>query len=503
MASDSAPIRIRYRQNGVAVEKACDFLFVACEPRGLESVLPFTPEEAAIFAELHNFTFHTELLRVRRTTAQSCAALFAPTLLEAEVGRFHGFRNASAKQFGLDASNQLEHNYVVTYQLRGDSVSTWTDAQFREQLREDISTCTWWPFERDYEIRQTLTSPYFDHFHGDALQRGLPWTLLDLQGRHATAFVHASACFESVLHCWGYVDTIVRRLEKGVGGALPEKTAPIVILGAGPSGLLTAVQLARRGYSNVEILESTARHGGKTHTVVEPAEGSEGPTVCELGTCYASPAYDPMVADLQEFLTGNPLRDFDGGTLGYRSMVTTGQFPPEMHVPEIVDFGKYVLLKAEEEKDEVGHPDITMALLLKDLTAYGLLHRAIMGEERPMPTRQPEAPSDAFWNQTFYEFLKAHDLLSVVGLFQYSQEVQGYGSLWGIPAYYGLLWMTPAITDTILKDFIDGKLHRKGRPVVRTFAKGWGDLWDQVAADDRLKITCSVTIDAVTRSGVS
>jgi len=45
---------------------------------------------------------------------------------------------------------------------------------------------------------------------------------------------------------------------------------------------------------------------------------------------------------------------------------------------------------------------------------------------------------EALGDQAFYEFLESHQLLSLVGLLQYGYEVQGYGGLTNIPAYYGL-----------------------------------------------------------------
>jgi hypothetical protein len=41
--------------------------------------------------------------------------------------------------------------------------------------------------------------------------------------------------------------------------------------------------------------------------------GSEEPTYCELGTCYLSPAYKPMVKDLKTYLQGNKQIDFTQG----------------------------------------------------------------------------------------------------------------------------------------------------------------------------------------------
>lgn len=496
MPTDAAPIQVRYEVGGTALDKQCDLLVLACDPRGLKSVCDYDPDELALFEALRNFTFHTEVLKVSVNSPQTCAALFAPTPLEAQVGRFHGFRNESAKQYGLEAASALEYNFVTTYQILGPGRSAWSDEKFREVLRQDIQDCSWWPFDREFEVVQTLTTPYFDHFFSTSLQDHLPWKWLDRQGKHGTLFVHASTCFESILHCWGYADLALSQLSKG-GQEPPPTDAAILIVGAGPSGLLTAVQLLRRGYTNVEILESTNRFGGKTRTIQCPG-GPAGVTICELGTCYASPAYQPMFDDLEAFLTGNELKNFAGKTPEFRSMVTTGQFPPTDPIPEVVGFGQYVIAKAELLDKDADLDRITVRLLA-DLARYGLLHWEIMGGERPMPTQPPSQLAGDFGSQTFQDFLAAYELLSLVGLFQYSQEVQGYGSLSSIPAYYGLLWLTPTVTNAILADYLDTLVGLTPGPVVSTFARGWGNLWDQIVADERITITYSASIQSIVR----
>ena len=70
-------------------------------------------------------------------------------------------------------------------------------------------------------------------------------------------------------------------------------------------------------------------------------------------------------------------------------------------------------------------------------------------------------------------------------MLQYGYEVQGYGSLNNIPAFYGLVWITPKITNTILFD----SLKLENVPVVTAWTQGWGNLWDQMVPKEQLKIT--------------
>lgn len=98
--------------------------------------------------------------------------------------------------------------------------------------------------------------------------------------------------------------------------------------------------------------------------------------------------------------------------------------------------------------------------------------------------------------QTFEEFLSANGLRSLIGFLQYGYEVQGYGPLKDIPAYYGLVWITPAITWTILMD----SLGVENTPVVTAWSKGWGNVWEQIVKNLNLNITYLAQTTSITRS---
>jgi hypothetical protein len=391
-------------------------------------------------------------------------------------------------------ANAMTHNLITVYQL---AYSTLTEKEFQDRLRPDLETCPWWPFGMDFEIRTSVTTPYFAHFDGASLQAGLPWDILALQGQKQTLFVNAATCFESVLHCWSYGNL----LESTPGWqALPKMhNAPIVVLGAGVSGILFAARLKWAGYTNIDILEITDRYAGKTHTVVEHGPyppGSNEPTVCELGTCYLSPAYADMVNFLCQkgVLAGNQQIDF-GDTPSFRGIATTGELPADFNQPVVIDYSDYVVLKAEAL---LGWPDSELnrifakAEIAVALAWYTLIQVEYMGWNPPMPSSQPTGqPTDSLLYKTFAEFLEQTtvpgldiNLLPLLGLLQYGYEVQGYGSVYSIPAFYGLIWFTHADTQAILEDAIGC-----GTPVVTAWSKGWGDNWTQIVTKLNLNIT--------------
>jgi NAD(P)-binding Rossmann-like domain len=504
--ANKTTIKLTYTEGAsdVLIAKEFALLVIACDPRCLIGICDYTDDEIAIFNELVNFTFHTTLLKVKVDPAkpQEHGVIFAPTPLDRLDGSVYGFRNESAKKFNLETANGMDENLVTVYQLLGSRPDPLTPDQFQHLLDQQLPTLAWWPFGGNYEVVTSVTTSYFDHFSAKSLQEGKPWALLGNQGKKNTLLVHASTCFESALHCWGYAERMLANVP-GAQQALPQdKGAPIAILGAGVSGLLFATRLNSLGYTNIQILESTDRYGGKTHTVIEhgpyPA-GSEEPTYCELGTCYLSPAYKPMVKDLKTYLQGNKQIDFTQADPAFRGIVTEGQLPPSFDAPPVMNFSDYVVEKAVAERkqtnDEFHRIEAKLALAY-DLALYGLLHILYVGWNPPMPVCQPEDLKGTFGQQTFLEFLQAHDLTAMVGSLQYGYEVQGYGKLDEIPAYYGLLWITPAITWAILGD----QLGLENTPIVTAWTKGWGDLWTQIVEQQKLTITYNAQTRSIVRS---
>lgn len=530
-------VNIQYQYQHQPISKDYDLMVIACDPRNLKSVCNFSDQELEIFSGIENFTFHTTLIKIPVTKPQEHGVVFSPYALDKMVGNVYGFRNESAKKFGLNISNTMDENLITIYQLQGAVDKPYTKDEFLELLRRELPTLDWWTFGTDYTIMDSVTTPYFDHFSDQELIKHTPWNLFNLQGIYNTIYVHAFTCFESALHCWGYEDMILDQFSD----KLPTDTsAHIAIIGAGVSGLLFALKLKRLGYSNINILESTDRYGGKTHTIKMEGPypyGSKEPTYCELGTCYLSPAYQPMTADLAQYLIGNDQIPF--GDKVQRGIVTKGQLPPSFNPPPIMDNGIYVLRKAEAElgKKPGTFDDLeTQVILLSELAKYIIIHKEVFGGNFPTTVKPPLHFLNEHSSQTYSSFLNYHNLKGMVGILQYGYEVQGYGILEKIPAYYGLVWITPPIIETmiinafieladkfgisvedVLKTIIqhipDGAIKSiledivskidkdlpKQRPVVTAWSKGWGNLWTEIVQKEKLNILFKTEINAIRR----
>jgi oxygen-dependent protoporphyrinogen oxidase len=83
----------------------------------------------------------------------------------------------------------------------------------------------------------------------------------------------------------------------------PGLTAPIAVIGAGPSGLTAALTLKRLGYTNVTVFERENRVGGKVNTL-----NSNGLSA-ELGAVFASPDYRVVLRLAQE--RGIPVAEYN------------------------------------------------------------------------------------------------------------------------------------------------------------------------------------------------
>ena len=497
---------------GAPVTKTCDLLVVACDPRTLRKTcrITYTAAEQAVFSSLQNFTFHTTLVKVKvPATKPTFGIILKPQAIEDMCGHVSGYRNESAKEFTLETANGMAENLVTVYQLQGPMATPWTNEEFMQNLTDTLGSLPWWPYP-DYEVVTdasgapvALGTPYFDHFDHAGLAAKMPWNYIDVQGTGNTIYVHGSTCFESVLQCWQYGGMLLDNRD-AIGWTLPDDPAArIIVLGAGPSGLMFAHRLHEMGYSNVEILESTDRIGGKTHTVTYDLPTPNGQsTPCELGTCYLSPAYDAMAKHFANcgFMDGN-IRDGmylnpshkDPKSHSIRGMVIEDQFDGVKLPSHLVDAATacmdyiyYVPFKGYYEAnkpftnparwlDGFNADGVQLEIALK-LLEYNALLMRYLGLNLPMPLTAPQALLDANYS-SFYDFLEKNDLLILTGLLEYAYSVQGYGPLDRISAYYGMIWISIPLTLATLASSVG----LTDEPGVTVLSKGWLDIWKQMA----------------------
>lgn len=505
------PVQIVYAdQSGTIQKKSFDLLIVACDPRSLP--LDRTKDEDTIFKSLTNFTFHTYALRVKVPAAKPEYGIILkpPNDLHDMDGKVYGFRNETAKQFTLEAANAMEENLVVAYRLWSQPLVDAPPDQDESDLRDRLRRTDWWPFGEDFEILGRFATPYFNHFPVEGVEKGLPWTFLDLQGRNATIYVHGSTCFESVLTCWQYLDLLFKPKPDGKGVPLPsDPSARICVLGAGVSGLLITKKLMDARYTNITVLERNpaqvlgqADVYGKTVSLVfdepAPAPGQSpysGPTVCELGTCYMSPAYDTLVDTLAGWTNVEMPRGFEcakGDPGEFRGIVVTVDGNET-----VTPFTKFIYDAARAHM--IGEPsdEIVEIAIAASAAVYALEQYEVMKDGLPMPLSQPPG---AVMGQTYAEFLdkafvdhkyvKPMRLLD--GVLQYTYSIQGYGPLNGVSAFYGLTWITAGLIWDDIKEVWN-------KPLVTFWPGGWGQVWERLSKG--MPISYGNTVLSITRAG--
>ena len=517
------PITVSFnRMGGLKETQSYDLLIVACDPRHLK--LDVDAAEKAVFSALQNFRIHCTILEVTNPpTPVPYGIVLAPGVVEKMDGSIYGFRNETAKQYDLVTARGMEKNLVAVYQLydpwkiagNPEYPPDWFRTKLATELKK-LPGLKWWPYGPDVNVITDYTTDYFDHFSAEDVGKGLPWTYLDLQGQRNTYYVHASTCFESALHCWQYAKMLFEP-NSGLHHHLPfDPAARILITGAGVSGLLFAEKLFRQDYKNVTVMEALPDQSGRgeiygktqTLTLAKPrpdrfAPHAVEPTVAELGTCYMSVAYKPMLDHLQRYYLsdGNdPTRTFmvgDPTQLDFRGMVCPDDMPG--CGGKVLGFTDYVIARARQflgpEYAEYTDWEIE-AKILEAAICYFAERAACFGSIGLMAL-DPPPDTLTVLEMNFQEFLVSKGMGALVGVMEYSYSIQGYGSLTSISTFYGMTWISDALVVEMLLE--EGLKH----PLITFWSKGWGDVWarmvDAITQNGQVRIEYGINITEINR----
>lgn len=399
-------IQLTYQSgSGERKTEGFDYLVVACDPRAVR-IEDTTELEREVKSALNSFSFKTTLFSVDRPKNAKYAVRFDPEALSDMNGRPHGFRDEVFARSPQRQPDKTGKTFCTTYQLTKKSLLS-GDACLPLQQRyasingdlnrlmndSFLGDCKvpWVDWTKDVtrEEEESMLVDYFPHFTAGHLRAKLPWRIRDNQGEKNTIYVSSFTCFESVLHCYLYQDRLMN--PKKPEGFPTDRSKKIAVIGAGPSGLLFASQhLVPNGFKNVTIFEKSGVIGGKTRTVTRTAPGDSSSSIpCELGTCYLSPAYEPM---LWMFEPGEVVA-LDRGSDEFRSA-----FDPSISErAEGIEFSQWTVLKNMFKVNAMGVSTDSEAEARRIIVAsvqYVAIHYAIMGIgiNDAMPD---EAPSGA------------------------------------------------------------------------------------------------------------
>jgi len=242
-----------------------------------------------------------------------------------------------------------------------------------------------------------------------------------------------------------------------------------------------ACELSKRGFDNITILEKSGRIGGKSYSVIDPND-----TVHEMGTSYIYPTYNEIRKLLEEY----KLKEIDvTEDIAFRQTL----WPKQKDAVQTKPFYDWLF---EEIEKKSGMPSFVQALspdFLQSITLrqkgkeYIKLHRKILGKYSYSLPNQPADMKQI--DMTFYEFLRRHDLHELLPLFTFIHEVQGYGPVRSVPAFYGLWWNSPEMMERLIS------LKSVEEGATTMISSGFQSLWEAMARKHRLRIifNCEVT----------
>lgn len=253
--------------------------------------------------------------------------------------------------------------------------------------------------------------------------------------------------------------------------SLPLKSK-IVVVGAGPSGLHMAAMLSKKGYTDITILEKTDRVGGKSYTLYFKEDGTpcsqrpqnwDGTTdwskpvdrecrPVEQGTCFLHSGYH-FVRNLNAELGLTPeLPPAKGPMTAVTALdtqcVISEEVFPGLNTSEGTSKAERFDLWGSKlmEKRNPGVSVNTLGQRMSsEVLQYIDLHEKYFKYEDPSYTF-PKRISKEYLEELsipFEQWLVSNGLKTLPAILSLAQAAQGYGYLNDVPAYYGMLWITP------------------------------------------------------------
>lgn len=250
------------------------------------------------------------------------------------------------------------------------------------------------------------------------------------------------------------------------------RSSRLLIVGAGPAGVHMASHLKHLGYTDITILERTHRVGGKSYSLYrdetgeceQKRDGMTGvvdTTTCiahEMGTCFLHNGYR-RVRDLLQKYGLTPEIAPEGRAMFSR--YAEDQFDSQ----GLNDFVTSAIMAGVADgsiKRSWWIPSFAKTLtvmdaLLKAVSKYNKLHKDIFGEiEFSMPERLSKDALGKI-DKTFFDFLQDNDLHALAAFLMFAHAAQGYGYVKSIPAFYGLLWISPEL----LSGYVQMSMHQQ------------------------------------------
>ena len=259
----------------------------------------------------------------------------------------------------------------------------------------------------------------------------------------------------------------------------PEKDSRIIIIGAGPSGLLTAKFLAERGFTKVIVLEKLGRIGGKTKSITVNGRAYD------LGANYVTPAYKKIL---------RLARDIGAKLYSERRFIA-------MDVPDDAEQpAKFSSIFQASRIDDSTGKLIPMSTFTWAMLRFTYIRwRLSSFIDKPTFSGVEDFDNGALCD-TLDDWLIANDLTALRRVLELPTTLMGYGEITTTPAIYPLKFMTlRTFIPMVLKEvpFIGALIAWPKR-----FLHGYQRFFETLAFDLDVRTSVDITDIERTNTGV-
>eukprot|EP01124_Arcella_intermedia_P025862 TRINITY_DN4720_c0_g1_i1.p1 TRINITY_DN4720_c0_g1~~TRINITY_DN4720_c0_g1_i1.p1 ORF type:complete len:727 (-),score=178.94 TRINITY_DN4720_c0_g1_i1:27-2207(-) len=190
---------------GAPWQENFDFIFIGAPPTPGELALDWNEEEKDIFSRLK---YHILSMTLYKRSPVPDLKEFVYVWVDkvADKERYHSGEVIVIRDAYRACRKDFQDKKKDRYQVGAQSFldGQFTEEEVIEKLREHLAKMD----DPNIDVLEYNPWKYFYYFNCEDIAAGYPWKLLDLQGKNRTAFIHASAAFESINECLSYTSMV-------------------------------------------------------------------------------------------------------------------------------------------------------------------------------------------------------------------------------------------------------------------------------------------------------
>ena len=261
----------------------------------------------------------------------------------------------------------------------------------------------------------------------------------------------------------------------------PSITDKVCIVGAGPSGVYSALKLKKLGYTDVTIFEKSYRVGGKSNNV--DVKGEAYPQ----GSIFVEPSYFDNIVPLAREYDAGELVAIPPSGIWTTTSSSNGTYLSRGHY--------YIQTLSEFTNSQ--DPIVNVVFLVKNIIRYIKVHNELFGEYEGDLMPKPDAATLIRVRGTFLDFLKRENLEPMKVIFKTSHELTGYGFIDEVSALYGLIWNKPIWMYTYALRVLNVSTEEPYNNFM--FRDGFEKIWSNIVKIENLNIKFNQIVYSIKR----